>query len=157
MAAENPRVHLVIGSQYENIELVQIVVEESLRKLDLDEASAHSISLAVREAVANAIKHGNRQSPEKRVEIDFGVTGGQVVIEVSDQGAGFDPRQVADPRAPDNLLRPDGRGIFFMHSFMDDIDYSFKPEGGTVVTLRKRLASAPLASGPNRRTRDEDH
>ena len=148
MAAENPQVHLVIGSHFEDIELVQIVVEESLRKLDLEDDVAHSISLAVREAVANAIKHGNRENPEKRVEIDFGVDEGEVVIEVADQGAGFDPGLVGDPLTPGNLLRPNGRGIFFMHNFMDDIDFNFKPEGGTVVTLRKRLASAPVGAGP---------
>jgi len=148
MAAEVPQVHLAIGSQFENIELVQIVVEESLRKLDLDDATAHSIGLAVREAVANAIKHGNQQDPDKQVEIGFGVEQGEVVIEVTDQGAGFDLLEVKDPLNPDNLLRPNGRGIFFMNSFMDAIDYSFKPEGGTVVTLRKRLASATLASRP---------
>ena len=148
MAADDPQVHLAIGSQFENIELVQIVVEEALRKLDLDEQTAHSISLAVREAVANAIKHGNLQDPEKRVEVDFGVDRGEVVIEVTDQGAGFDLLEVKDPLKPDNLLRPNGRGIFFMNSFMDAIDYSFKPEGGTVVTLRKRLASATMASRP---------
>ena len=153
MAAESTRVHLVIGSRFEDIELVQIVVAESLRKLDLEEDVAHSISLAVREAVANAIKHGNRQNPEKRVEIEFGVEQDEVVIEVTDQGTGFDPRMVRDPLMPDNLLRPNGRGIFFMHSFMDDIDFSFKPEGGTVVTMRKRLTSAPTAPGP----REENH
>lgn len=148
MGADQPHVQLVIGSQFENIELVQVVVEESLRKLELDEETAHSISLAVREAVANAIKHGNQQNPDKSVEIDFGVDEGEVVIEVSDQGAGFDPERVRDPLEPDNLLRPNGRGLLFMNSFMDDIGYSFKPEGGTKVTLRKRLASAPTASGP---------
>ena len=146
MRADNPRVHLAIGSQFENIELVQIVVEESLRKLALQDDVAHSIGIAVREAVANAIKHGNREDPAKRVEIDLGVSDDEVVIQVSDQGTGFDPQRVADPRQPENLLRPNGRGIFFMNSYMDGIDYSFKPEGGTVVTLRKRLAS--LASGP---------
>lgn len=148
MAAENPQVHLIIGSQFEDIELVQIVVEESLRKLDLADEDAHSISLAVQEAVANAIKHGNRQNPDKRVEIDFGVDNDEVVIEVTDQGAGFDPQRIRDPLTPGNLLRPNGRGIFFMSNFMDDIDFSFRPEGGTVVTLRKRLTSAPMASGP---------
>jgi serine/threonine-protein kinase RsbW len=148
MAAEVPQVHLAIGSQFENIELVQIVVEESLRKLDLDEATAHSIGLAVREAVANAIKHGNQQDPDKRVDVDFEIKQGEVVIEVTDQGTGFDLLEVKDPLNPDNLLRPNGRGIFFMNSFMDTIDYSFKPEGGTVVTLRKRLASATMASRP---------
>ena len=152
MAAQNSQVHLVIGSQFEDIELVQIVVEESLRKLDLDEEVAHSISLAVREAVANAIKHGNRQHPDKRVEIDFGIEDSELVIEVADQGTGFDPSQVKDPLVADNLLRPNGRGIFFMNSFMDDIDFSFKPEGGTVVTLRKRLTSASMAPGPSEET-----
>ena len=147
MAADDPHVHLVFSSQFENIELVQIVVEESLRKFELDEETAHSIGLAVREAVANAIKHGNRRNPKKRVEVDFGVQEGVVVIEVADQGSGFDPEQVRDPLNPENLMRPNGRGIFFMHNYMDEIDYSFKPEGGTVVTLRKRLLSAQTASG----------
>ena len=148
MAADRPNVHLVIGSRFEDIELVQIVVEESLRKLELGEETAHSISLAVQEAVANAIKHGNQQNPSKRVEVDFGVKAGEVVIEVSDQGRGFDPSRVRDPLRPDNLLRPNGRGLLFMNSFMDEIDYSFKPEGGTVVTLRKRLSSTSTAAGP---------
>lgn len=147
MAAEHPRVHLAIGSQFENIELVQIVVEESLRKFELADEDAHAIGLAVREAVANAIKHGNREDAGKKVEVEFGVYSGVVVIQVSDQGNGFDPGSVDDPREPDNLLRPNGRGLLFMNKFMDDIDYSFKPEGGTVVTLRKRLAIAGTASG----------
>ncbi len=149
MAAQNSQVHLVIGSHFEDIELVQIVVEESLRKLELDDEVAHSISLAVGEAVANAIKHGNRQNPEKRVEIDFGVDDNEVVIEVTDQGRGFDPDNVDDPLVADNLLRPNGRGILFMTNFMDHIDFSFKQEGGTVVTLRKRLPSAAMAPGPS--------
>jgi len=52
----------------------------------------------------------------------------------------FDPAAVEDPLAPENLLRPNGRGIFYMKSFMDDIHYGLRPEGGTVVTMRKRLA-----------------
>ncbi len=141
MDSADSRVHLAIGSQYENIELVQVVVEESLRKLDLDEETSYSIGVAVREAVANAIQHGNLENPEKRVEVDFGVENGEVVIRVTDQGSGFDPSQLVDPRAPENLLRPNGRGILFMNSYMDAIDYSFRAEGGTVVTLRKKLAS----------------
>ena len=152
MAVEHPRVFLAIGSQFENIELVQIVVEESLRKFDLTDKTAHSIGLAVREAVANAIKHGNREDPAKKVEVEFGVEAGEVFIAVSDHGEGFDPEQVKDPLDPENLLRPSGRGLFFMNNFMDEIQYSFKDEGGTVVTLRKRLDSTP----PEEPQKEED-
>jgi serine/threonine-protein kinase RsbW len=141
------QVHLVIGSQIENVELVQIVLEESLRKLQVDDDTSHAIGISVREAVANAIKHGNRLDPGKSVEVDFGVEHGVVVITVSDEGEGFEPEKVRDPRSPDNLLRPNGRGILFMNSYMDEIEYGFRAEGGTVVTLRKRLSPAPEDSG----------
>jgi len=139
MSPNNPRVQLAIGSQYENIELVQVVVEDALRRLDLDEDASHSIGLAVREAVANAIKHGNRQERGKRVEIDFGMEGDEIVIHVSDEGEGFEPQEVPDPTDPANLLRTNGRGLLFMRSFMDTIDYRMRSTGGTVVTLRKQV------------------
>ena len=148
MNLEGPHVHLAIDSQFGNIELVQIVMEEALRKLDLDDEVAHSIGMAVREAVANAIKHGNDEDPSKRVEVDCGVEDGEVVIRVTDQGRGFDPERVADPLADPNIMKPNGRGIFFMKSFMDEIDYTFGADGGTVVTLRKRLSSASYGTGP---------
>jgi len=137
-----PRVQLAIGSQYENIELVQVVVEDALRRLDLDEDTSHSIGLAVREAVANAIKHGNRQAEEKRVEVDFGMEGEEIVIHVRDEGEGFEPAEVPDPTDPANLLRTNGRGILFMRSFMDTIAYRRRDSGGTVVTLRKQVLGA---------------
>lgn len=142
-----PQVHLAIGSSIHNVELVQVVVEEALRQLDLDPDDAHWIGVAVREAVANAVKHGNRQDPDKRVELDFGVEGGELVIKVHDQGGGFDPEQVESPLEPDNILKPSGRGIFYMKNFMDQIEYSSRPDGGTVVTMRKHLGPAARASG----------
>ena len=141
-----PQVHLAIGSSFHNVELVQVVVEEALRRLDVDSDDAHWIGIAVREAVANAVKHGNRQDPSKKVELDFGVEGRDLVIRVLDQGGGFDPERVASPLAPENVLKPSGRGIFYMRNFMDEIEYSFGPDGGTVVTMRKHLKSSAAAS-----------
>jgi len=141
MSEDDSRFHVTVGSRFENIELVQSVLGDALERIGCAEDARHWIDLAVREAVANAIKHGNREDPSKAVEVDVAVEEGELVIRVLDQGKGFEPLQVSDPRSPENLLNPDGRGIFYMKSFMDEIDYSFRPEGGTVVTLKKRLPS----------------
>lgn len=141
MGQPEPKVQLEIGSRVENIELVQVAVEASLNQLRVDEDASHDIGIAVREAVANAIRHGNQQNPEKKVGIEFAVEGEDVVISVTDQGTGFDLDALEDPRAPANLLKPSGRGIFFMDRFMDAIDYTFLPEGGTVVTMRKHVGA----------------
>lgn len=133
------RFHLDLGSRFENIELVQVVLKDTLDQLGLEEDARHWIDVAVREAVANAIKHGNAQSPDKQVHIDLLLEGDQLIIRIEDEGEGFDPGSVQDPLAPENLLRPNGRGIFYMKSFMDDIHYDLRPGGGTVVTMRKRI------------------
>ncbi len=147
MAFPDSQVHLVIGSRIDDIELVQAVLEESLQKLEVDADLSHSIGIAVREAVANAIQHGNLRDPAKRVQVGFGLEGDEVVIQVTDEGEGFDLEGVRDPRTGNNLLQPTGRGILFMNSFMDAIDYSFRADGGTVVTLRKRIATDSPGSG----------
>lgn len=146
--SEDHRFHLDVGSRFENIELVQVVLRDALEQLGVDDDSRHWVDLAVREALANAIKHGNVQDPEKQVHIDLFLDGGDLVVRVGDEGEGFDPSSLHDPLAPENLLRPSGRGIFYMKSFMDQIDYGARPGGGTVVTLRKRLTgTSPKPDG----------
>ena len=145
--------HLALGSRFENIELVQVVLDESLRRLACDDDTRYWVGIAVREAVANAIKHGNAQDPSKKVEIDLQVEGEDLVISVLDEGNGFDPGRVADPLEPENLLKPDGRGIFYMGKFMDGVEYRFREGGGTEVTLRKRITSGVAV--PERNTEGE--
>jgi serine/threonine-protein kinase RsbW len=141
--SENHCFHLDLGSRFENIELVQVVLRDALVQLGMDEDARHWVDVAVREAIANAIKHGNLQNPEKKVHVDLSLEGDELVIQVGDEGPGFDPAQIHDPLAPENLLRPNGRGIFYMKSFMDEIHYGTRPGGGTVVTLRKRVTRPP--------------
>jgi serine/threonine-protein kinase RsbW len=142
MTAPDPEAFLAVASRFENIELVQAVIDDLLKRLGLEEEERHWIGLAVREAVANAIKHGNGSDPTKQVEVEVGLAGGEVVVSVRDEGRGFDPSGVANPLAPENLLRPGGRGIFYMRSLMDHVDYRFGPDGGTEVVLRKRVTGA---------------
>jgi len=146
MAANAEReFHLTIGSRFENIELVQMMVDEALAGRAIAEDVRHWIGLALREAVANAIKHGNRLEAGKRVDVGVRLGDDAIEIRVSDEGNGFDPGGVGDPLAPENRFRVDGRGIFYMRKFMDEVDYSFAPGGGTIVTLRKHLGSSSAA------------
>ena len=143
---EDYRFHLAIGSRFENIELVQVVLRDCLVRLGMEEDARQWVDLAVREALANAIKHGNEQNPAKQVHVDFVYEGEELAIRVEDEGAGFDPSHLVDPMAPENLLRPNGRGIHFMKSFMDGIQYSSGPGGGTTVTLRKKITGSKADS-----------
>ena len=146
MPEPEPEAYLAVASRFENIELVQAVVDDLLGRLGLEEEDRHWIGLAVREAVANAIKHGNAADPGKQVEVEVVLEEGEVVVTVRDEGHGFDPQLVANPLAPENLLRPGGRGIFYMRSLMDAVDYRFGANGGTEVVLRKKIT--PPAAQP---------
>ena len=148
-----PKVHLEIGSRLENVELVQIAVEAALRQLEIEDEVSNRIGTAVREAVANAIQHGNQSDASKSVSVDFGLEGNEIVIEVCDEGAGFEPRNVPDPLEPENLLKPDGRGILLMREFMDQVEYRFNHESGTTLVMRKQIQ---LSRQDTDRSEEED-
>jgi serine/threonine-protein kinase RsbW len=93
-----------------------------------------AVRLALGEAVTNALKHGNGGDPTKQVRVSFDITPGRVFAEVQDEGAGFDPEAIPDPRVPDNLERPGGRGLFLMRHYMSWVSYS---ERGNRVLLCK--------------------
>jgi len=153
-----PEVRITVGSRFENIELIQTVVDDAFSRLGLEDDDRHWVGIAVREAVANAIKHGNREDPDELVDVELRVEGDQAVIRIEDRGSGFDPEQVADPLAPENLLKPSGRGIFYMRRFMDEVSYRFLPGGGTVLVMRKRLASPSVpASDENSEANKESN
>ena len=132
---------LSIESQVTNIDLVKAALDETLTNLELDEEQEQWLELAVREAVANAIIHGNGEDKDKRVTVKVRCDEDELLVEIADEGSGFDPDKLPDPSKPENLLRPNGRGIFYMKKCMDSIDYDFQPTG-TVVTMRKQLVAS---------------
>ena len=106
----------------------------------VEEEVTYWVGMALREALANAVKHGNKLNPEKRVFVQMVVEpDSELRIEVDDEGDGFDPDAVADPTAPDNLLRASGRGIYYMRQFMDEVRFRTSDRGGTRLELVKRL------------------
>lgn len=87
------------------------------------EERADWVCLSVREAVNNAVLHGNKQDPEKIVEFEMSRRGDEVLIRVWDQGGGFDQSGLLDPTVPENLLKPNGRGIFLIRQFVDRVRF----------------------------------
>jgi len=136
--AESRTVKLDVASRFEMLEMVQTVLMHLAGMLGFEEDAAHYMSVAVRESVVNAIKHGNRLDETKRVAIEFTIHPAALEVRVQDQGGGFDPESVPNPIAEENLLKAYGRGIFFMRSFMDEVSYSFPSRGGTVVRMLKK-------------------
>ena len=96
-----------------------------------------AIDMAVREAVANAVKHGNKQDETKQVEITLVSLDEALEIVIRDFGEGFDASEVPDPTNPENLLKASGRGILFMHNFVDKVEWKRHPQGGMIVKMTK--------------------
>lgn len=139
-------VRLDISSDFDMLDFVEVVSSHMSRMVGFDDDTLHWISIAVRESVANAMKHGNKGDLSKRVRVEFTTAPAdhpsELAVVVQDQGEGFDPEAVADPLAPENLLKSSGRGIFLIRSFMDDVSHRRIPEGGMEIRMVKRMASA---------------
>ena len=127
---------IVIPSEYESGQAAVERIVSRVERAGLTGRDLFGIRLALDEAVTNAIKHGNRESPVKSVRIDFRVNLTAIRIEIEDQGEGFQPADVPDPTADENLERPSGRGLMLMREFMSRIQYN---EKGNRVILEKLL------------------
>jgi serine/threonine-protein kinase RsbW len=144
MLTESHVVRIELPSSFDLLDLVQIVSDKLTSIAGMEEDATHWVSVAVRESVINAIKHGNKEDRGKHVTVEFLLTPrerpSEFVVEVRDEGEGFDPEEVANPLDAENVLKSSGRGIFFMKSFMDDVTMSRRPEGGMSVRMSKKLA-----------------
>jgi serine/threonine-protein kinase RsbW len=141
-------IRLEFTSAFETMDFVQVVSDQVGRDAGLDDDAVHWMGVAIRESVINAIRHGNQNDPLRRVFIDFDRDSTELRIRVRDQGDGFDPEELADPLAPENLLKASGRGIFLIRSFMDDVRLQRASEGGMEVVMVKRMPQAASSVQP---------
>jgi serine/threonine-protein kinase RsbW len=136
-------IRLQIHSNFDMVDFVQVISDRVGQLAAFDDDTVHWIGVAVRESVINAIKHGNREDRRKHVTVEFQLTPRgtpeEFLVQVLDEGEGFDPEAIANPLDPENVLKSSGRGIFFMRSFMDDVSIERRPEGGMAVRMRKKL------------------
>jgi len=139
MTLSPPTVRLEFGSAFDMLDFVQIISDYVGRLTGLDEDQLFDVSVAVRESVVNAIKHGNQNDQSKRVVVEFAtIPRDSMTIRVADQGEGFDPEDVPDPLSPENLMKGSGRGILFMRNYMDDVMLSRVQDGGMEVRMVKK-------------------
>jgi serine/threonine-protein kinase RsbW len=131
-----------IPSSLDYLKNVDDFVEDRLKNTGLSESELADVAISVTEAVTNAVVHGNKNEPEKRVEITLQIKDPDIIIWVKDQGNGFDPGSVPSPVEKDAILKKVGRGIFILKSLMDEVDFAFQPEGGTLVKMIKHCKPA---------------
>jgi serine/threonine-protein kinase RsbW len=120
--------YLEIESDPNNLITVEEFVNYFAIDLNIDKEKMQGLMLAVTEATTNAIKHGNKSDPNKKVHISVDKQNNKLFIKIKDEGKGFDPAQVPDPTHPDNLLKDSGRGLYLMKFYMDDVQYRITPD-----------------------------
>jgi serine/threonine-protein kinase RsbW len=126
----------------------RLITEDLLGKLgeyDWSPSDIFAIHLAAEEAIVNAIVHGNRLDEAKKVHVCCEVSREHVLLEITDEGNGFDPSQVPDCTLEERLTVPSGRGVMLMRSFMTRIEYNAK--GNSVVLEKRRDSPEPEATG----------
>ncbi len=128
-----------IPSKIESIDEAVVETVDFAKNMGFTEDAIFGIDMAVREAVANAVKHGNKLDETKSVEISLRDTEDVLEIQIRDFGKGFHVEEVPDPTNPENLMKEDGRGILFMQNFVDSVEWHNHPEGGMVVKMVKNL------------------
>ena len=127
-----------LPSRIESVEEAADKADAFARERGYSDEVIFAVDLAIRESVANAVKHGNKLDENNDVEITFNESGEGFEITVRDHGSGFSVEDIPDPTNPENLLKSDGRGILFMRSFMDEVEWTNPDGGGVMVRMLKK-------------------
>ncbi|MGE5430442.1 MAG: ATP-binding protein [Syntrophomonadaceae bacterium] len=129
--------HLEINSDPNKLPLVEEFLEEIAAGANMDRTHLNNLLLAVNEAISNAMLHGNKASIDKKVSVKVEIEDTSLTVRIKDEGKGFNPDSVPDPTSPENIFRDSGRGLYIMKSCMDEVSYSFTPDGTELVLSMK--------------------
>jgi len=135
MAKATPRKRVVVPSRSSEVMKVQQTIMDEVQRYDYGEKASFGIQLALDEALANAVNHGNCGDPSRTVTVEYLVTSKGLEVSVTDEGCGFAPNRVPDPTLDENLEKPGGRGVMLMKAYMDEVHFN---KTGNCVILRKR-------------------
>lgn len=139
MSGDSPVFKLTVPSRLEEMAAVTQLVADATRAFGLNEELAHWIELTVSESAINAIEHGNGLDPTKEVFLQISSDGIAIEVIVEDQGTGFALSDIPDPTDVENLLKPGGRGILIIRSFMDKVEITDREGGGSRLRMVKNI------------------
>jgi serine/threonine-protein kinase RsbW len=122
----------ILNTDFDDLVEVEPLIDELTVATPLDEDTKSGLLLCASEAVTNAMLHGNKMDPDKKVKITAEANGKEVRFTVLDEGDGFNPDDIPNPLAEENLLKPSGRGVFLMRTYCDEVIYE---KNGTQLTL----------------------
>ncbi|MHC4640992.1 MAG: ATP-binding protein [Planctomycetota bacterium] len=143
MASETPNSHsAVVESTSSAVTSVCEVILSKLLKSNFGEEDIFAVHLALEEAFINAVKHGNKMDAVREVKIEYSVAPDRIEVRVTDGGEGFDPDAVPDPRYGENLYKPEGRGLFLMRSYMDEVTFNERGNSVCMVKYKEKPNSA---------------
>ncbi len=131
------RISLSVPSRLDHLDMLQAVAEEVARLVGFGEDARLDLGLAVREGVVNAMKHAHGFDATHPVDVTFDREGNNLSVSIRDEGAGFDPSTIPDPREPENLLRTSGRGLFLIHGLVDELRIVKHPRGMELVLVKR--------------------
>jgi len=139
MGSKTPTYHkMVVESTLSATAAVTEQILSELQANNFSQEDIFAVHLALEEAFLNAVKHGNKMDPEKKVRIEFAVDGDKVEMSMTDDGSGFEPGAVPDPRRGENLYRTEGRGLLLMRSYMDVVEFNERGNGVRMVRYREK-------------------
>lgn len=130
-----PHAEKALESTLESVDAAEDLVLQIAQEAGFEEDHLHKIGMAVREAMVNAVVHGNRYNLKKKVHLNVSVDGDRLTVTIVDEGEGYEPKDLPDPLAEENLLRQSGRGLLLIQAFVDEFTMRKAPPLGTEIRL----------------------
>jgi serine/threonine-protein kinase RsbW len=134
-------VETLLDSTLESVDEAETLVLEVAQELQFPDEDLHKLGMAVREAMVNAVVHGNRYNLKKKVHLSIEKRPDRLDVSIIDEGEGFDQGNLPDPLAEENLLRQSGRGLLLIRAFVDEVHLGNAPPLGTEIRLTKFRSS----------------
>ena len=136
-------VTLTCNTDLRFIDLIQVVGAELLKHMSFSQEDGERIWLAIQEGIANAMRHGNKLDKKKPVRVSFNPEPDRLEIRIHDTGPGVDLDAIPNPNLPENLLKPCGRGVYFMKQVMDTVAIERDEDGTTLVLVKLKRGREP--------------
>jgi serine/threonine-protein kinase RsbW len=137
-------VSLTCNTDLRFIDLIQVVGSELLKHMNFSHEDGERVWLAIQEGIGNAMRHGNKLDKRKTIDVTFTPLASRLEIRIKDSGPGVDLDTLPNPNLPENLLKPCGRGVYFMKQVMDQVVMEKDPKGSTLFLAKNRRVQEPV-------------